>query len=124
MNVAVEAWLDQPKPIEIATPIYQKTSTTLNFTVLQANRTALNLSNYVGKFVMHDVAEEVALFTAKNITLVTAASGICKVDLTATDLASAKEALGELCLYSGGNLTGAVTHRIQFNFRIVKALIQ
>jgi len=123
MNIAVEAWMDRTRPIEVATPIYQHTATTITFTVLQASRTALNLTGYVGKFSLMPVDTETILVD-KAITIVTAASGVCTVALTAANLSLSKECIGELRLWSAGVTTGDVSHRVQFRFYIAKSNIQ
>jgi len=120
-TVEFEAWLDQSAPIEIATPIYQRTTTTINFTVLALARTAKSLTSYAVRFVSKFVDSGETAF-AKTGTILVAANGTCKVDLTTTDLVNAGECVGSLNLYSGGSVSGPVTDRVLFRFSIQEAV--
>lgn len=123
MNASWEAWQDQAKPIQIGLPLFQYTATKLLFTVIDADREAVNLTGFVGKFAAQPVDNETTQLD-KNITLVDAANGQCKVDFTSADLAFSKECLGELRLWSTGNTADDVTHRVHFRFFVAKAIVQ
>lgn len=120
-EVSFEAWQDRVTPIEVATPVFQSTVTNINFTVLTAARAAKDLTGYAAQFAANRVSDDSELFDAA-CSLVVAASGTCKAALTAVNLASAGEILGELRLYSGGDPLGDCTDRIQFRFNIVEAV--
>ena len=124
MNAAWEAWLDRTKPIEISTPLYQYTTTTITFTVLDADRDAVDLTGYIGKFSIFPVDTETELLD-KSVTIADVENGQCTVILYGDeDLTASKEALAELRLWSSGNTSDPVTHRIQFRCVIAKALVQ
>lgn len=120
-EVAFEAWLDRTNAIEVATPVYQSTVTNINFTVIDADRDAVDLTSYAVQFAANRVSDDTELFDVA-CSLVIAASGTCRAALTAVNLASAGEILGELRLYSGGDPAGDCTDRIQFRFKIVEAV--
>lgn len=118
-DVAFEAWLDRTAPIEVALPVYQGTATDLNFTVLDSDRNAVNLTGYALKFAALKVDTDSVLFNEAG-SLVVAASGTAKVPLTASDVATAGECVGELTLWSSGDINDDPTHRVQFRFKIVE----
>lgn len=124
MNASWEAWLDRTKPIEIATPLYQYTTTTLTFSVIDADRNAIDITNYVGKFAVVPIDTEETMID-KAVTITDGDDGECTVVLYGTiDMDSSKEALAELRLWSSGNTTDPVTHRIHFRCTIAKALVE
>ena len=120
-TVAFEAWLGQSAPIEIAAQIYQSTTTTINFTVLDADRNAVDLTGYALKFAARYVDDNTAA-VSKTGSIVVAASGTCKIELSASDMDENGECIGSLNLYSGGNVAGAVTDRVLFRFEIQEAI--
>jgi hypothetical protein len=120
-SVDFEAWLDQTAPTEIATPIFQSTSTTVHFTVLDADRTAVDLTSYAFKFAAQAVNSSSAMF---DVTCVEdgsgeLANGKIRTALSVANLAAEGEVLGELRLFSGGDPAGDVTDRVQFRFNVV-----
>lgn len=123
-SVEFEAWQDQSAPTEIATPIFQSTTTTIHLTVLDVDRDAVDLTGYAAKFAARAVNGSANLFdvTCAEDGSGELANGKLRASLSAANLATAGECIGELRLFSGGNVAGAVTDRVQFRFEIVGVL--
>ena len=120
-EVSFEAWQGQSKPIDIAAQVFQSTTTNINFSVIDSDRNAVNLTGYAIQFLAKKVDTAATLFT-KTCSIVNAAGGTCKAALSVSDLATAGECLGELKLFSGGDVGGDCTDRIQFRFSIVEVI--
>ena len=119
-TIAFEAWLDRTTPIEVATPVYQSTTTTINFTVLTAARAAKSLVGKTVKFAGRTVDDGVTLFD-RVCTVTSAAGGLCSAALTAANLANAGEYIGQLSVLEPGSPDTA-EERVQFRFRVVEVL--
>ena len=117
-TIDFEAWLERTAPIQIGVPIYQSTKTTVNFTVIDANRTAVNLTGYTIVFAGRAVNSSSNAFS-NSCTIDDAAGGLCSVDLSVANLADSNEYLGELALKSDGT---NIDNRIQFRFEIAEVI--
>ena len=113
-----EAWLGQSEPYEIATPVYENTVTQINFTIIDLDRVAVDLTNYAFQFAAKSVEGEANLFDVA-CTAISLIAGTIKASLTVEHTANQAECIGELRLYSGGDASGDCTDRIQFRFDIV-----
>ena len=124
MIVEFEAWYDRTNPIYVAAQTYKSTKTDVLFTILDADRNAVDLTGFGINFSAKkiDSTADTNLFDVACTIEGDPALGKAKAALSVANMADNREFLGDLSLRSSGP-GGDIDRRVFFYFSILEGLV-